>query len=108
MAGLVWGGAIRIFVLHHVTWSINSICHVFGPPRVRVARRVAQRLVALVALVRRVVAQQPPRVPDVAFHGLRGVQIDPGRWVILALEKLGLAWKVTRIPPERQAAKALP
>ena len=35
-----------------------------GPPALRVARRVAQRVVALLALVRRVVAQQPPRVPD--------------------------------------------
>ena len=28
--GLIWGGAVRVFFLHHVTWSINSVCHVFG------------------------------------------------------------------------------
>jgi hypothetical protein len=30
VSGLLWGGLIRIFLLHHVTWSINSICHTFG------------------------------------------------------------------------------
>ncbi len=30
LTGFIWGGLVRIFVLHHVTWSINSICHVFG------------------------------------------------------------------------------
>ena len=29
----LWGGAVRIFLLHHVTWSINSVCHFFGTRR---------------------------------------------------------------------------
>jgi stearoyl-CoA desaturase (delta-9 desaturase) len=33
VSGLVWGGAVRIFLLHHVTWSINSICHLWGRRR---------------------------------------------------------------------------
>lgn len=28
--GLLWGGLVRIFLVHHVTWSVNSVCHVFG------------------------------------------------------------------------------
>ena len=28
--GLLWGGVVRIFVTHHVTWSVNSVCHLFG------------------------------------------------------------------------------
>lgn len=28
--GAFWGGAVRIFVTHHITWSVNSICHMFG------------------------------------------------------------------------------
>ena len=35
LTGLLWGGAVRLFVLHHVTFSINSICHVFGRRRFR-------------------------------------------------------------------------
>src|ERR1044072_2984706 len=33
VTGLLWGGFVRIFLLHHVTWSINSICHFFGTRR---------------------------------------------------------------------------
>jgi len=30
LTGLLWGGAVRIFLLHHATFSINSLCHFFG------------------------------------------------------------------------------
>ena len=30
LTGLVWGGLVRIFALHHVTWSVNSLCHLTG------------------------------------------------------------------------------
>jgi len=30
LTGLLWGGLARIFLVHHVTWSINSVCHMFG------------------------------------------------------------------------------
>jgi hypothetical protein len=33
LTGALWGGPVRIFLLHHVTWSINSVCHVFGTRR---------------------------------------------------------------------------
>src|SRR2546421_7237263 len=33
LTALLWGGFVRVFLLHHVTWSINSICHFFGRKR---------------------------------------------------------------------------
>ena len=30
VTGLVWGGLVRLFFNHHITWSVNSICHFFG------------------------------------------------------------------------------
>ena len=42
VTGLLWGGAVRIFVLHHVTYSINSLCHMFGKRDFETDRRVAQ------------------------------------------------------------------
>ena len=33
LTGLLWGGLVRVFLLHHVTWSINSVCHFFGRRR---------------------------------------------------------------------------
>jgi stearoyl-CoA desaturase (delta-9 desaturase) len=44
--------------------------------------------------------------PTSAAHGMRRFEIDPSAWVIRGLEKLGLAWDVVRISPERQAIKA--
>jgi stearoyl-CoA desaturase (delta-9 desaturase) len=43
LTGLLWGGLVRILILHHMTFSINSLCHVFGRrPPARPGRR--QRL----------------------------------------------------------------
>ena len=30
LTGFIWGGLVRIFFVHHVTWSINSVCHLWG------------------------------------------------------------------------------
>jgi stearoyl-CoA desaturase (delta-9 desaturase) len=57
----------------------------------------------------RVVAQHHHAFPSSAFHGLRRFEaaLDPGGWMITGLEKLWLAWKVGRIPSERQPSKSL-
>jgi stearoyl-CoA desaturase (Delta-9 desaturase) len=105
LAGLFWGGAVRIFLLHHVTFSINSICHFWG--RRRFASRDESRNVWWLSWISFGESwhNNHHAFPTSAFHGLRKVEIDPGGWVILALEKLGLAWRVVRIPPEKQVGK---
>ena len=75
LTGLLWGGAVRIFVLHHVTYSINSICHVFGRRRFADLRRVAQLVWLALAVLRRVVAQQPPRLPDLGAPRARPLAV---------------------------------
>ena len=64
LTGLLWGGGVRMLVVHHVTYSINSLCHFFGTRQVPHRRRVTQPRVARAIHLRRVVAQQPPRLPD--------------------------------------------
>jgi stearoyl-CoA desaturase (Delta-9 desaturase) len=105
LAGLVWGGAVRILLLHHVTWSINSICHYWG--RRRFPLRDESRNVWWLAWLSFGESwhNNHHAFPSSAFHGLRSLEIDPGGWVIRALERCGLAWRVVRIPPERQAIK---
>jgi len=107
-AGLVWGGAVRIFLLHHVTFSINSICHFWG--RRRFASRDESRNVWWLSWLSFGESwhNNHHAFPTSAFHGLRKLEIDPGGWVIWSLEKLGLAWGVVRIPMDKQASKLAP
>jgi len=105
LAGLVWGGALRILLLHHVTWSINSICHYWGRRRFLV--RDESRNVWWLAWLSFGESwhNNHHAFPSSAFHGLRRFEIDPGGWLIWTLERCGLAWRVVRIPTDRQALK---
>ena len=105
LAGVVWGGAVRVLLLHHVTWSINSICHFWG--RRRFAVRDESRNVWWLSWLSFGESwhNNHHAFPSSAFHGLHRFELDPGGWLIRALERCGLAWKVVRIPPERQALK---
>jgi stearoyl-CoA desaturase (Delta-9 desaturase) len=104
--GLVWGGLVRVFFLHHVTWSINSVCHFFGRRRFELDDHSTN--VAWLALPSLGEAwhHNHHAFPRSAEHGLRWWEIDISAWVIRAMEVAGLAWNVVRISPERQAAKA--
>ncbi len=103
--GLVWGGLVRVFLVHHVTWSINSVCHFFGKRRFAVEDRSTN--VAWLALPSLGEAwhHNHHAFPRSATHGLRWYELDPSGWVIAAMEKAGLAWNVVRISPERQGEK---
>ena len=105
-AGLFWGGAVRIFLLHHVTFSINSICHFWG--RRRFASRDESRNVWWLSWLSFGESwhNNHHAFPTSAFHGLRRTEIDPGGWLIWLLERAGLAWNVVRIPPDKQAASS--
>ena len=106
LTALLWGGAVRVFLLHHVTYSINSVCHVFG--RRRFATDDESRNVFWLALPTFGEAwhNNHHAFPTSAVHGLRRWELDPSAAVIRVLERLGLVWDVVRIGPERQAAKA--
>jgi len=106
LAGLVWGGAIRILLLHHVTWSINSICHYWGRRRFAVLDESRNVWWLSWLSFGESWHNNHHAFPSSAFHGLRAGEIDPGGWLIRGLECCGLAWRVVRIPPNRQAVKA--
>ncbi|CAA9520593.1 MAG: Fatty acid desaturase; Delta-9 fatty acid desaturase [uncultured Solirubrobacteraceae bacterium] len=107
LTGLLWGGAVRMLVLHHVTYSINSICHVFGRRRFETGDE--SRNVAWLSVISMGEAwhNNHHAFPTSAEHGLRRAELDPSALVIRGLERLGLAWDVVRVTPERQARKAV-
>ncbi len=107
LTGLLWGGAVRMLVVHHVTYSINSLCHFFG--RQDYDTPDHSRNLAWLAPFTFGEAwhNNHHAFPTSAFHGLRLSQFDPSGIVIRGLERLGLVWDVVRVDPERQAQKAV-
>ena len=103
---LVWVGLVRVFLLHHATFSINSICHFFG--RRRFATNDHSTNVGWLSLATFGESwhNNHHAFPTSAFHGLRRWEFDLGGLFIAALERVGLAWEVVRVSPERQTAKA--
>src|SRR2546423_3595219 len=110
LTGMLWGGAVRIFVLHHATFSINSLCPFFG--RQRFSTRDESRNLAWLApfTLGEAWHNNHHAFPTSAEHGLRRLEraLDPSAAVIWALERAGLVWNVVRVAPERIQAKALP
>jgi stearoyl-CoA desaturase (delta-9 desaturase) len=106
LTGLLWGGAVRMLVVHHVTYSINSLCHFFG----RQAYDTGDESRNLAWLAPFTFGEawhnNHHAFPTSYEHGMRRWQLDPSRYVILGMEKLGLVWDVVRISPERQSRKA--
>jgi stearoyl-CoA desaturase (delta-9 desaturase) len=106
LTGLLWGGAVRMLLLHHVTYSINSLCHFFGRRRFNTDDE-SRNLMWLAPLsLGEAWHNNHHAFPTSAAHGMRRFEFDPSALVIRLLEKLGLAWDVVRITPERQAVKA--
>jgi stearoyl-CoA desaturase (delta-9 desaturase) len=105
--GLLWGGFVRIFLLHHVTWSINSICHFFGTRRFDVDDHSTNVFWLALPSFGEAWHHNHHTFPRSAEHGLKRWEkaMDPSAVVIGGMEKLGLVWNVVRITPERQAEK---
>jgi stearoyl-CoA desaturase (Delta-9 desaturase) len=105
--GLLWGGFVRIFLLHHVTWSINSICHFFGTRRFDVDDHSTNVFWLALPSFGEAWHHNHHTFPRSAEHGLARWErlLDPSAFVIGLMERLGLVWNVVRITPERQREK---
>jgi stearoyl-CoA desaturase (Delta-9 desaturase) len=106
LTGLLWGGAVRMLVVHHVTYSINSLCHFFGRRRFDTGDESRNLFWLSLPTFGESWHNNHHAFPTSAMHGMRAWELDPSALVIRGLEKLGLVWDVVRIDPERQAKKA--
>ena len=107
LRGYIWGGLVRIFFVHHVTWSVNSICHFFGRRRFAIEDRSTNVGWLAVLSLGESWHHNHHAFPRSAYHGLRAWEVDLSGLIISGLQHVGLAWDVVRIPAERQHAKAL-
>jgi stearoyl-CoA desaturase (delta-9 desaturase) len=102
---LLWGGLVRIFFVHHVTWSVNSVCHFFGARRFDTNDRSTNVFWLALPSLGESWHHNHHAFPRSAAHGLQRWEIDLSALFIGAMEKVGLARKVIRISPERQAER---
>jgi stearoyl-CoA desaturase (delta-9 desaturase) len=100
--GFFWGGLVRVFLNHHVTWSVNSICHTFGGRDFETTDVSRNNFIFGILALGEGWHNNHHAFPRSAFHGMKWWQIDPSAWVISTLERYGLVKDVVRISPERQ------
>lgn len=107
VSGLLWGGLVRIFVLEHIVWAINSFLHMFGTRPYE--SRENSRNGAIFALVTLGEAwhNNHHAFPESPSFGLEWYRLDPGYWVIKLLAMCGLAWDLKLPSRERMEAKRL-
>ncbi len=106
LTGLLWGGLVRMLVLHHVTFSINSLCHFFGRRRFDTDDHSRNLLWLAPLSFGESWHNNHHAFPTSARHGLRPWELDLSAILIRGLESAGLAWDVVRVSGERQAARA--
>src|SRR2546421_2030055 len=109
LTALLWGGFVRVALLHHVTWSINSVCHFFGRKRFDVEDESRNVFWLAPLSMGESWHHNHHAFPTSAFHGLRFWErlADPTGLVIAMLEKVHVVWNVKRVTADRQRALAL-
>ena len=102
--GLVWGGLLRIFLYQHATFSVNSICHMFGRKDYRSRDEARNNWLVALLVFGEGWHNNHHAFPASARHGLQRWQLDVSWWVIRGLEKLGLVWNV-KVPDADQIGR---
>ncbi|MGH7281492.1 MAG: acyl-CoA desaturase, partial [Polyangiaceae bacterium] len=102
----LWAGLARIFFVHHVTWSINSVCHVFGTRRYQSRDRSSNVLWLALPSLGESWHNNHHAFPTSATHGFDRFQPDPSSWLIHGLGKVGLASKI-QMPNDRDRVRRL-
>lgn len=104
-AGVLWGGLVRLFLLYHISWSVNSLCHRGGRSQGALVAR-NRPLFGLLAAGEGW-HQNHHQFPASARHGFGRTQPDLTWWVLSRLARLGLVWdlKLPHAPPQEPQAK---
>ena len=94
--GLLWGGFVRIFLVHHAIWSINSINHLYGSRPFETGEKSTNNFWLAVSNLGDGWHNNHHAFPHSAMHGLKWWQIDVSGWTIRALETVSLVWDIKR------------
>jgi len=105
LTAFFWASLVRVSLLHHVTWSINSICHTFGEESFEVRDKSRNVWWLAIASFGESWHNLHHADPTCARHGALRGQIDPSARVIWWFEKLGWVYDVRWPDPERLGAR---
>jgi len=105
LLGLIWGGLVRIFFVHHITWSINSVCHIWGSRPFPCADHSRNNFLFGILAWGEGWHNNHHAFPTSARHGLWWWQIDMSYIAIRTLALFGLAWNVRMPTAQAIAAK---
>jgi stearoyl-CoA desaturase (delta-9 desaturase) len=103
--GVLWGGLVRVFITHHLTWSVNSICHQFGSRTFNTPDQSHNQWIVGLLGLGEGWHNNHHAFPESAFHGLRWYQIDISGYVIRLLERARLIRGVRRVSAQRRERK---
>jgi stearoyl-CoA desaturase (delta-9 desaturase) len=103
ITAFLWGGLARMFLLHHVTWSINSICHFYGKRPHETTDESTNNWPLAIISMGESWHNNHHAFPSSAIHGLERWQIDTSGILIRGLEKMKLVWDV-KVPKEFDAS----
>ncbi len=106
LLGLLWGGLARICLVHHVTWSVNSVCHFWGRRPFQVHDESRNNFIFGLLALGEGWHNNHHAFPTSARHGLRWWQIDVTYQFIRMLALVGLAWSVRRPDTATLAAQS--
>lgn len=106
--GFLWGGLVRVFIVHHVTWSINSVCHLWGQQPYKSRDHSKNNVIFGILGFGEGWHNNHHAFPTSARHGLDWWQFDISYLMIRGLEAVGLAWKLRVPDAETRAAKLRP
>jgi stearoyl-CoA desaturase (delta-9 desaturase) len=106
LSAFLWGSLVRIFMLHHVTWSINSICHFYGKRPFEGDDHSTNNWVLSIISFGESWHNNHHAFPSAAVHGIQPMQIDLSGLVITGLEKMRLATKVRRVTDKQLSARS--
>lgn len=94
--GLVWGGLLRLFISSHTTWSVTSICHLWGKRDHLVHDTSRNNFLIALLTFGEGWHNNHHRYLQSPFLSLKWYQIDMGKWFIQLLVYFGLAWNLKK------------
>jgi stearoyl-CoA desaturase (delta-9 desaturase) len=94
VTALIWGGLVRVFLAHHVTWSINSVCHTYGKHPFRTTDRSRNVAALAVLTLGESWHNAHHAFPALARHGVDRRQVDLTATCIRVWERIGLVHSV--------------